>query len=178
MTDGQAQGTASAGPFFDGLARLTGWVTNTCLIGLVLLVCSEAFLRSAINYSLGFAEEVTAYLVVALTLNGAALAVRNEALFRVEFLFQRFHRSMQTLLIRIYGGLALVVCSVLAWKTMDLMLSSLSRGKFAPTVLKTPLWIPQLLLPIGFVLIMVFVIERIWLAERAAGDAESASRLD
>ena len=58
---------------------------------------------------------------------------------------------------------ALVVCAVLAWKTYDLMLSSLDRGKFAPTVLRTPLWIPQLLMPAGFVVIGVFLIERLLL---------------
>lgn len=178
MSVEQAQGTASAGPFFDGLARLTNWVSNTCLIGLVLLVCCEAFLRSAINYSLGFAEEVTAYLVVVLTLSGAALAVRHHALFRVEFLFQRLSHKAQTALTWAFGVLALLVCCVLAWKTMDLMLSSLSRGKFAPTVLKTPLWIPQLLMPVGFVLIMAFVIERMLLAGRASEDLDVASHLD
>lgn len=166
MANEQEQGPVSASPFFEVLATGTRWVTNVCLVSLVVLVCTEAFLRSTLNYSLGFAEEVTSYLVVVLTLTGAALAVRYQALFQVEFLYQRFATTTRLLLTWLFGLLALIVCLVLAWKTMDLTLSSLSRGKFAPTVLRTPLWIPQLMMPIGFVVIMLFVIERITLAHK------------
>jgi TRAP-type C4-dicarboxylate transport system permease small subunit len=178
MTRAKAKWSVKTGPFFDGLANFTTSVTNTCLIALVTLVCCEALLRSAINYSLGFAEEFTAYLVVALTLNGAALAVHHQALFRVEFLFQRLNQKTQSLLTWVFGALALLVCSVLAWKTADLMMSSLSRGKFAATVLKTPLWIPQMLMPIGFVLIMVFVVERMLKAGSNTEANDTKSRLD
>jgi TRAP-type C4-dicarboxylate transport system permease small subunit len=49
------------------------------------------------------------------------------------------------------------------------VLSSLERGKFAPTVLRTPLWIPQLLMPAGFAVIGVFLIEQLLLTWRKFG---------
>ena len=51
------------------------------------------------------------------------------------------------------------------------MLSSMARGKFAPTVLRTPLWIPQLLIPAGFTVIGFFLIEQFLLTLRNEKDA-------
>ena len=159
-------GPASAGPVFDLLARATRVATGTVLVALVVLVCTEAALRGLANISLGFAEEVTGYCVVMLTFFGAALALRSEALFQVNFLIFMFPSGVRAWLKRLFAIAALVVCVVLAWKTNDLMLSSLARGKFAPTVLRTPLWIPQLLMPAGFSVIGIFLIEQLVLSTR------------
>lgn len=156
----------SAGLFFDVLANATELLSRLVLLALVVLVILEAGLRSFANYSLGFAEEVTAYFVVALTLFGAARALRAGSLFEVSFLYDRWGRHWQRLLRTFYIGLSVLVCVVLAIKTGDLVMSSLARGKFAPTVLHTPLWIPQLLMPIGFTVIAVFLLEKLVLLFR------------
>ncbi len=166
MGSSHKQGAASAGPFFDGLAGALAVLNGGMLVALVLLVCAEAFLRSAFNHSLGFAEEVTGYLMVALTLNGAASAIRSQALFQVHFLFDRCGPALKRVLMTSFSVFAIAICLVLAWKCNDLMLSSLAREKFAATVLRTPLWIPQLLLPLGFGFIVIFLVEQLVLAQR------------
>lgn len=159
-------GPVSAGPAFDLLARVVQVATGGVLIALVILVCSEAFLRGALHVSLGFAEEVTGYLVVMLTFFGAALALRSGSLFQVHFLFDKLPRAARGWLLGLFALFALAICAVLAAKTGDLVQSSLARGKFAPTVLRTPLWIPQLLMPVGFAVICLFLIEQVILAAR------------
>ena len=44
--------------------------------------------------------------------------------------------------------------------------SSFSRGKFAPTVLRTPVWIPQIVPPVGFLVIGFFLVEQFLLTFR------------
>jgi TRAP-type C4-dicarboxylate transport system permease small subunit len=160
---GQDQGPVSAGPAFDVAARLTRIATGAVLAALVTLVCGEAFLRGAFNYSLGFAEELTGYGVVMLTFFGASLALRQGSLFQVHFLFDAVPAHVRLWLMRVFVVVALAICIILAWKTKDVMLSSFVRGKFAPTVLRTPLWIPQMLLPLGFGVIGFFLIEKVLL---------------
>lgn len=140
--------------------------TGAVLVGLVTLVCAEVFLRRTFNYSLGFAEELTGYCVVMLTFFGAALALRSSQLFRVHFLFDRLPAGSKVWVHQVFVAAALIVCLILAWKTKDVMLSSLSRDKFAPTVLRTPLWIPQILLPAGFTVLSLFLIEQLLLSGR------------
>ncbi|MBE9639151.1 TRAP transporter small permease [Salipiger mangrovisoli] len=166
-------GPASAGALFDWIACATQWLTGIALAALVLLVAGEAFLRGMANYSLGFAEEVSGYLVVALTFFGAALTLRSQALFQVNFLFDQLPAGARALIMRAFIVLSIGVCAVLAWQTFGLVDSSFSRGKFAPTVLRTPLWIPQLLMPLGFSVLGIFLVEQFLLCGRrstAAGD--------
>ena len=160
MSAEREKGPASAGPIFDAVARATRVLTVAVLVALVTLVCGEAFLRSLFNYSLGFAEELTGYCVVLLTFFGAALALRSGALFQVHFLFDNIPAGARSLATRLFVVVAFIICVVLIWKTGDLALSSLDRGKFAPTVLRTPLWIPQLLMPLGLSLIGFFLVEK------------------
>lgn len=160
MSDDPYLEQASAGPFFDTIGAVAKLANAAVLIILVSLVAGEALSRSLFNYSLGFVEEVTGYCVVMLTFFGAAIAMRSGSLFQVHFLYDALPRAGRVWLTRIFVLVALLICGVLIWKTNDLMLSSFSRGKFAPTVLRTPLWIPQLLLPIGFGMIGIFLIEQ------------------
>ncbi|WP_319567316.1 TRAP transporter small permease [Cohaesibacter marisflavi] len=166
MAGNNSTGPASAGPVFDFIASLTKWATGLVLCALVLLVFSETVLRGLANYSLGFVEEVTGYFVVTLTFLGAALALRAEALFQVHFLFDAVPDHVQVWLKRLFVVASLIVCVILALRTHDLVLSSFGRGKFAPTVLRTPLWIPQMIMPIGFSLIGIFLLEKLLLSGR------------
>lgn len=170
MQMGSKSGPASAGPLFDAVARATAVATATVLVALVFLVCLEALLRGGFNYSLGFAEELTGYAVVFLTFFGAALALRGQAMFQVGFLLDSWPQGVRRWLIRAFVLIALAICVILAWKTKDLSLSSFSRGKFAPTVLRTPLWIPQTILPLGFALLTFFLVEQLLLTFRKAED--------
>ena len=166
MQTGSKLGPASAGPLFDIAAKLTGLATGAVLVALVTLVCLEALLRGGFNYSLGFAEELTGYGVVFMTFFGAALSLRGASMFQVHFLLDQWPEGTRRWLIRVFVLVALVICVILAWKTKDLTLSSFSRGKFAPTVLRTPLWIPQLILPLGFSVLALFLVEQMLLTFR------------
>ncbi|WP_370285473.1 TRAP transporter small permease [Pseudooceanicola nanhaiensis] len=172
MTPDFARGPASAGPVFDMAAAITRVTTGAVLVFLVSLVCTEALLRGAMNYSLGFAEELTGYCVVSLTFLGAALALRTGSLFQVHFLYDQLSDGTRRWVLRAFALAAIVICLVLAWKTKDLTLSSYSRSKFAPTVLRTPLWLPQLMLPIGFTVLTFFLVEQVLLTFRKFRDID------
>ncbi|WP_319518537.1 TRAP transporter small permease [uncultured Martelella sp.] len=168
----KTMGPASAGSIFDLGETVTRALTGLVLTGLVLLVCSEALLRGGFNYSLGFAKELTGYCVVLLTFLGAALALRHGALFRVHFLYEALGDRARAWLRCLFVLVAFALCLILAWKTKDLTLSSFSRGKFAPTVLHTPLWIPQIVPPAGFLVIGFFLIEQFLLAFRKIKESD------
>lgn len=69
----------------------------------------------------------------------------------------------------LFSLLGVGVCGVLIWQTCRLVASSYTRGNVAPTVLMTPLWIPQMLLPFGLAVIAVFLIEQLWRQRRSCG---------
>ncbi|WP_108258328.1 TRAP transporter small permease [Mangrovicoccus ximenensis] len=170
MIPADATGPASAGPFFDGLAKAVRVATGLVLVVLVILVGGEAALRGLFNHSLGYVEEVTGYLVVALTFFGAALALRSEALFRVDFLYNTLPEGARKWALRGFALLGLAICAILVWKTWGTMASSLDRGKVSSSVLRTPVWIPQLLMPAGFAVLGLFLVEKLIVSFRKNGD--------
>lgn len=163
---------ASAGPLFDMVSEIIRIISSAVLAALVFLVCLEAFLRGVFNHSLGFVEEVVGYGVVFLTFFGAALALRGASMFQVHFLMDKWSEQTRHWLIRIFVIIALAICIILAWKAMDLMASSFSRGKFAPTVLRTPLWIPQIIPLLGFGVLGIFLVEQFLLTLRKSGGTD------
>ena len=156
----QVSGPAPAGSLFNMLAAGVQFIAGLALVMLVLMVSAEIVSRFFFNYSLRIVEELAGYLVVGLTLFGASLAVRKNGLFQVGFIFDALPHPLKRSLSLLYMALSLSVCGVLIWYTLQLVLSSWGRGNVAPTFLMTPLWIPQLLIPLGLTFIATFIIER------------------
>ncbi|MCA8863656.1 MULTISPECIES: TRAP transporter small permease [unclassified Halomonas] len=154
---------------FDVIAKVIRIVAGTILVFLTLLVTLEVVSRAVFNVSFHMVEEVTGYLVVALTLLGAGLSLRDGTLFRVAFLFDKLPHPARASLMALFSLLGVGVCGVLIWQTCRLVASSYTRGNVAPTVLMTPLWIPQMLLPFGLAVIAVFLIEQLWRQRRSCG---------
>lgn len=98
------------------------------LVVMVAFVICEVVLRGLLGHSLGFAEEVAGYCVVMLKLFGAALARRDETLFRVHFLFDALPVGTRVWLVRLFAIAALAICAVLARRTVGLVLSSHARA--------------------------------------------------
>jgi TRAP-type C4-dicarboxylate transport system permease small subunit len=165
--DLQAGQPVSAGRLFDGVAALVRFTTGLALVSLVLLVCAEIVARSFFSYSLKVMEELAGYLVVGLTLFGASLSLRSNSLFQVGFVLHALPAALQRVLNLLFQLISLGVCAVLIWQTGKLVLSSYARGNVAPTTLMTPLWIPQLLVPLGLLMIAIFIIEQLIVTLRA-----------
>ena len=151
----------SAGRLFDGVAMLVRFTTGLALVLLVLLVCAEIVARFFFNHSLKIVEELAGYLVVSLTLFGASLSLRSNSLFQVGFLLNALPAGLKRVLNLCFQLISLGVCGVLIWQTGKLVLSSYARGNVAPTTLMTPLWLPQLLVPLGLLMIALFIVEHL-----------------
>ncbi|MCD1587129.1 TRAP transporter small permease [Halomonas sp. IOP_14] len=154
------KGPASAGPIFDVLSAIVRMLASAGLITLTVLVVAEIGSRLLFNSSLHVVEELSGYLVIATTLFGASLAIRNNALFQVGFIYETLPPRVRQVLGLVYVALAMGICGVLAWHSSLLVMSSFARGNVAPTALMTPLWIPQMLLPVGLSVMTLFLLER------------------
>ncbi len=154
-------GLAKVGLVFEGAARGVSVLAGATLVALVGLVVAEVVARGLFNTSLAVVEEFVGYFVVLLMALGAALALRGNDLFRVSFLADALPSAVERGLRVLFILVALSVCCIFAWKTGDLVASSFSRGKISQTVLETPLWIPQLALPVGFCVLALFLLEHL-----------------
>lgn len=148
------------------LAQLCIAIGSVTLIVMTGMVVVDIFMRTFLSRSLGFVDEVTGYLVVVITLLGVGITFREGAMFRVSFLYQRlFPIPAKRILGKVYLAIAAIFCMTMMWYTALLVWSSYVREKVAPTELQTPIFIPQLVLPIGFLVLLIFVLEKFFSGE-------------
>lgn len=143
------------------LARLSVFLGGATLVAMTAMVVVDIFMRTLLSRSLGFVEEITGYLVVAVTFFGVSMTFRESAMFRVSFLYEMFPPALKKALGVAYLVISLLFCATMLWFTTLMVWSSHARGKVAATELQTPIYIPQLLLPIGFLILVVFILDKL-----------------
>jgi TRAP-type C4-dicarboxylate transport system permease small subunit len=144
--------------FILGLGVVLG---GLLIAALVLLVASEVVLRSAFDVSLLVADEYSGYIVVALVFLGIPYALFHDALLRVDFLFERLKGKRREALSLLFDLCCLAVTAVLGLYLTRMVIASYERGTFSSTPAMTPLWFPQLVMPIGLALTALILLSRI-----------------
>lgn len=139
------------------------------VVAMALLICAEVFCRSFLNFSLMFAEEVAGYLLVAIVFLGMPVALSRGALFRVELVLNRLPGEVARWVQLAFNLLSLSVSLILLWQMARLVMDSWVRKIEAPTVLATPLYVPQIFMVLGLLtLVLVLVLHLIQPVEEAS----------
>ncbi len=152
---------------FAHLIRLQRGLCELLVVVMVVLVSSEVVCRSVFGFSLQITHEVAGYLLVSVTFLSIGVSLHDRALFRVEFLFSRVPRRAQHGFQLLFTTLALVFSVILDHQLIRLVASSYARGVREATILGTPLYLPQLVMPIGVSLMIVVLFVDFWADMRA-----------
>ena len=160
------------------LSRLCNALGGVTLVVMTTIVVVDVCLRTLFNQTLGFVEEVTGYLVVVVTFFGVSITFREGAMFRVSFLYEKFPLALQKALGIVYLTITIVFCGTMMWFTSLMVWSSFTRGKIAATELQTPIYIPQILLPVGFLILLLFAVDRLLQGGSMGGSEEHALPVD
>lgn len=139
-----------------------GWL----LVIMAALINVEIAARYVFNTSTLIADEYSGYLFVWSTLLGFAYALQNGQFLRVETLVTRLSRYGQAaieLLAAIAGLLVALVCT---YATGELLVAALHFGTRSIQPSATPLWIPELMLPLAFAWLCVLYLHQIAAALR------------
>jgi C4-dicarboxylate transporter, DctM subunit len=130
---------------FNGFGLLSG-----ILIVLNGLFSSyEVVMRYFFNSPTTWVMEVTIYLVIASTFFALAYVLLQKAHVAVDTLTNHLSPSTATRLEVCTSLLAIVYCMVLTWEGAKLTHYSYMASEVSPTVLKVPMFIPQLFIPLG-----------------------------
>ena len=142
---------------FDILALAAGWA----LSALSVLVGFEVVARKLFAFSLKGVDEIGGYVLAATSAVGFIYALVQHGHIRVNVAFRYFGPRLQALLhLAAYSTLA-AFATLLAWRGASVWARSVSLEAVAPTLLGTPLWIPQGAWILGLI---VFAALAIWLA--------------
>lgn len=144
----------------DRAIRVSRVVAEAAIVAMMLLIVVDIFCRSVLDISLLVSDEISGYMLVLMTFFGAADALRHGALLRIEIVLSLFGARQRAALNAIFDVLALGLTLVVLWQVSVLTWSTWNRRMVAPTLLETPLWVPQLAMPLGCALLaFAFILE-------------------
>lgn len=101
------------------LNRVVGWVMGLCLAVMTVLISWQVFARFVVGDSLTFSEEVSRFLMIWMTMLGAAYAARQGSLLAVDLvpeLLQGRTRLVVSLAAHVVSIAFYVVLAVYGWQ--------------------------------------------------------------
>jgi len=133
-----------------------------CIGGMGLAVVYEIVARSLFNEPTIWAQEVSVYLLVALAFLGLAPAHAADEHIRIDLLTRRLPPRLQQALRAATLLLIAAYAAVAAYGGVEMVRQSLRFGRRSLTLLSVPVWIPQLLIPIGMGLLALVALIGLW----------------
>lgn len=162
---------------FQRLASLGRLLGAVAVSALTLLVVAEVIDRSLFGRSIEFMEELSGYLLVAITFLAAADSFASGSFMRVDILFVRLLPAARLRLDRVLATLAALLSLAITWFLGKLVWSSYHNGIISPGALAVPLWIPQFAMVVGMVLLAVACLRHALHPQADAPDAAPGDRL-
>jgi TRAP-type mannitol/chloroaromatic compound transport system permease small subunit len=143
------------GPTSRSLARVADVTVIACgwwLIALSAITCVEMLGRKVLGFSLQGVDEIGSYTYGIVGAFGFAFALITRSHVRVDFLLSRFSVRIRSLL-NLLAMLSLAALALLClWRGYHVVADSIDLGSTAATPLATPMWIPQSIWLLGYLM--------------------------
>lgn len=162
--------------FFDrivrGLSALGIALAAIALLASLALIVYSVVMRYGVNRPAAWVDELVGYLLVACVMLAAADALFHGEHIAVDILTERLGARGKRL--TLLAGLVAVGASagLLAYEGWDMVSFSRMVGLLSNGYLAVPMWIPQLLVPVGAVLLALAAISGFVDALRRKADTE------
>lgn len=144
--------------WIDRLGLAGGWIAAACLVALTALILAEILVRllsrviAAVPADIPVAWEYSAYLMGASFLFGAAVTLRAGSHIRVGLLLAHVPPPALRLLEIAASAVGTALTAFLAWSLLQFALEAFERDQTSISS-ATPLWIPQMAVVAGAVLL-------------------------
>ena len=128
---------------------------RVALAVMVVIINLEIVTRNIFGFSLNISDEYSSYMLIAITFFSLPLCIVHGSLHRVTFVLDRVPDRWRTMLLVVFDLIAMVVVAVILVQVVWLVVGSRQLHTTAPTMLQTPVWIPQLAMPVGAAALLV-----------------------
>lgn len=142
----------------DRLSGHSGFIAAMTVVMMMIVIFVEVVSRTLFNVSIPIGVEVGEYLLAVVVYLGASYTLREKGHIKVDFVLKRFPTRSQKVLNLVTMLLTLVVTILLVWYGWHLIIESYTLGSKAWSVLHTPLFIPQIFMGVGIILLLMQVV--------------------
>ena len=139
------------------------YLSSILLVSLVLLILTEIFIRYFFNMSTLIADEYSGYLFLASVFLGLSYTFKENAHIRINILTSRMSEKSNKFIDIFAGSITIVVLLFALYRTILFTFDSYEMEMLSESVSQTPLYLTQLVMPLGlslFILsVLIFVIK-------------------
>lgn len=154
--------------FLSWITEVSARFAELLMLAMMVMITVEITCRSLAGFSLLLVDEVAGYVLVAILFLGVTASFRSGSLLRVEFIINRLPPGARLWLDGTFDLIGFVFVAILDYAMIRFVLSTFERDMHAPTLLGTPLYIPQLVMPVGTTLLaaalLASTIDKFWRA--------------
>ena len=143
------------------VSALSNGLTTLCEVLLVVmaaLVTASIVARSVAGISWGFTEQWAGFLLAAVTFLGLPGAQRADTMFRVDTVFVHLPPRWRGRLALLWDLAAAAFVLILAVQLALHTYSTFGKGTASADAHGLPLWMPQLVMPVGLVLLLLTIV--------------------
>lgn len=147
--------TRNLPPTLARLIKVVTWAENALLIGMLALMvglaAAQIFVRNFMDMSIFGADQMLRLLVLWVALLGAVAASREGKHIHVDAIARWLPERVKSGVVALTDLFTLAVCLLLTWQSLRFMQSARESGEMVFGSL--PVWVAELILPLGFTLI-------------------------
>ncbi len=153
---------------FTGLERVLTFVTRTaatlaglCILIVAFIVVYEIIMRGLLGSPTEWVLEISTYLIIVAGFLGFAVAFRDGAHIGVDILTSHFSPRLGAAVRLLMTAIAVFLFFIFMTESTDMVMASYKYNKLSPSILRFPLYIPQISMVVGSALLMLELIRRI-----------------
>ena len=153
---------------FRGLEGLLTFITRTaallagiCILIVAFIVVYEIIMRGLLDSPTEWVLEISTYLIIVAGFLGFAIAFRDGAHIGVDILTSHFSPKVEAAVRFVMTAIAVFLFFVFMTESTDMVMSSYKYNKLSPSILRFPLYIPQISMVVGSALLMLELIRRL-----------------
>jgi len=140
--------------------RISLWVTDIFLAAMTILIFFEIIARTFLGFSTLIADEYSRYFLVAIVFLGLFHTFKKGNFIRVDFFYTRFFGGPKVRrIVDIFILITSIVYTVIITKGAFFSIeSSIKHHSTSVFISETPLWIPNLIIPIGLIFFLILLV--------------------
>lgn len=142
----------------DRLCKIGAYLSGILLVGLVALILLEIFLRSFFNISTMIADEYSGYLYLASIFLGLAYTFLKDGHIRINIVTSKLNKRGNFYADIIAAIITFLVLAFILYRTILFTYDSYSLEMLSEAVSETPLYLTQIVMPIGTTLFLLATI--------------------
>jgi len=142
----------------DRISGHSGFIAAMAVVVMMLMIVVEMVLRTFFNTSTLIGVEFGEYFLAAVVFLGASYTLREKGHIKIDFALKRFPKRSQKVLSLAMMVLTLIISILLVRYGWHLIIGSYTLKTEAWSVMHTPLFIPQIFMGVGVILLLMQVV--------------------